>query len=100
MRSIILASALALLLTAAGSALAGERTVTLRVDGMTCVACPYIVKKSLTRVDGVSKVAVSYADKKAVITFDDARVDVAALTEATADAGFPSQLIPRIGNDR
>lgn len=93
MRSILLVSALALLLTAAGSALAGQRTVTLRIDGMTCVACPYIVKKSLTRVDGVSKVEVSYEERKAVVTFDDALAGVEALTAATKDAGFPSALI-------
>lgn len=71
-------------------AIAGEKTVTLDVKGMTCVACPFIVKRSLTSVDGVTDVTVSYKNKKAVVTFDDAKTTTTTLTEATATSGFPS----------
>tara|TARA_B100000614_G_scaffold116357_1_gene104461 strand:+ start:410 stop:670 length:261 start_codon:yes stop_codon:yes gene_type:complete len=74
------------------AAVAAQRTVTLAVDGMTCASCPYIVKQSLSRVPGVERVEVSYADKRAVVTFDDSKTDVAALTKATASVGFPSEL--------
>ena len=70
---------------------AAERTVTLMVDKMTCVTCPYIVKQALSRVPGVTRAEVSLEDKRALVTFDDTRADVASLTKATADAGFPSQ---------
>lgn len=73
-------------------AYAGERTVELKVDGMTCFSCPYIVKKTLARVDGVSDVEVSFEKKTAIVTFDDAKTDVEALTVATTDMGFPSAL--------
>jgi mercuric ion binding protein len=41
-------------------------------------------------VDGVQKVEVSYEKKEAVVTFDDAKTKIGALTEATKRAGYPS----------
>lgn len=70
--------------------LAAEKTITLTVENMYCAACPLIVEKSLERVPGVAKVAVSYQDKTAVVTYDDSKTDVQALTAATANAGYPS----------
>jgi len=75
-----------------GSALAAERTVRLAVDGMWCAGCSYIVKQTLAGVPGVAAVDVSMAEKAAVVTFDDSETDVARLTEATAEVGFPSQV--------
>ena len=72
-------------------AFAGEKTVTLIIENMTCPACPYIVEKSLAAVPGVSKVDVSFADKTAIVTFDDSETNIARLTSATANAGYPSQ---------
>jgi mercuric ion binding protein len=83
-------TALTLCLLASSGAFAAERTVTLAVQNMYCAACPHTVKASLEAVPGVSKVAVSYKDKTAVITFDDAKADVNALTAATTNAGYPS----------
>lgn len=71
---------------------AATQTVTLSVPGMTCAACPITVKKALSRVEGVSKIDVSYAKLEAVVTFDDIRTSVEDLTQATADAGYPSEL--------
>lgn len=69
---------------------ASIRTVTLSVPGMTCAACPITVKKALTRVDGVSNVEVAYKQLEAVVTFDDAKTSVQALTKASEDAGYPA----------
>lgn len=66
------------------------RTVTLSVPGMTCAACPITIKKALLNVHGVQKVEVSYEKKEAVVTFDDAKTNVGALTAATKHAGYPS----------
>lgn len=74
------------------SALATPQTVKLSVPGMTCAACPITVKKALSRVEGVSKAEVSYEKLEAVVTFDDAKTSIQALTRATADAGYPSEL--------
>lgn len=86
----VLALVIGLSIGPAQSALAAPRTVTLNVPGMSCAACPITVKTALTKVAGVTKVEVSYEKKEAVVTFDDAKTSVAALTEATKNVGYPS----------
>ena len=80
------------LLAAPMSAFAVSRTVTLSVPGMTCPVCPITVHKALREVPGVEKVDVRFAQREAIVTYDDAKTNVPALTKATADAGYPSKL--------
>ncbi|MFP5211437.1 MAG: mercury resistance system periplasmic binding protein MerP [Acidobacteriota bacterium] len=79
------------LLTIPVSAFAATRTVTLDVPTMTCPVCPITVRKALRAVPGVKKVDVQYAKREAIVTYDDATTNIAALTKATADAGYPSK---------
>lgn len=81
---------LPVLLGGSPPALSAEQTVTLSV-AMWCPTCPYIVSRVLEATDGVLAVDVSYDEQVAVVRFDDEKTDVAALTEATADVGFPSK---------
>lgn len=90
MAKLIASVALGLGLVASSVAFAGEKTVTLAVKNMYCADCPFIVKKSLEAVPGVAKAVVSLKDKTAVVTFDDAKADIGALTSATTNAGYPS----------
>jgi periplasmic mercuric ion binding protein len=78
-------------LFASSPALAAERTVTLAVQNMYCAACPHTVKASLQAVPGVITAVVSARNKTAVVTYDDARTDIQALTRATTNAGYPSK---------
>ena len=71
---------------------AAVHTVTLQVDNMYCASCPYIVKQSLVAVPGVKNASVSFRDKTATVTFDGARTNVAALTDATFNMGYPSEI--------
>jgi mercuric ion binding protein len=82
----------AFLTALAGSAWAATQTVTLSVPDMTCSACPLTVKAALMKIAGVNKVEISLETKEAVVTFDDAKTSAAALTLATAGAGYPSTL--------
>ena len=93
MKCSLSALAIAFVLSAAGPAMAAERAVTLAVDNMYCSACPHIVKQSLAKVAGVKTAAVSYEKKTATITYDDQKTTVAALTDATTQAGYPSHPI-------
>jgi mercuric ion binding protein len=93
MNRILSALALATALSVAGTAMAAERTVTLAVDNMYCSACPYTVKQSLAKVAGVGEVAVSYEKKTAIVSYDDQKTTLAALTAATTQAGYPSRPI-------
>jgi mercuric ion binding protein len=86
----LISNIFALGLIGCSAALAAERTVTLAVQNMFCAACPHTVKSSLQSVPGVKAVSVSYEDKTAVVTFDDAKANVEALTTATTNAGYPS----------
>jgi mercuric ion binding protein len=61
---------------------------------MSCVTCPYQVKSALKRVEGVITASASLETKEAEVTFDDIVTNIVALTEATANVGFPSTLIP------
>jgi len=80
----------ALIAAFAAPSWAATQTVTLSVPGMTCAACPLTVKQALNKVEGVNKTEVSFEKRQAVVSFDDAKTNVQALTKATADAGYPS----------
>lgn len=75
-------------------AVAEDQSVTLKVTGMTCSSCPYQVQSALKRVQGVKAATATLATHEAVVQFDDAVTNVAALTKATTEAGFPSVLKP------
>lgn len=90
MVKIIASAAFWLCLLALSAALAAERSVTLAVKNMYCATCPYTVRASLEAVPGVTKVVVSYKHKTAVVTYDDAKTNLKALTTATTNAGYPS----------
>jgi mercuric ion binding protein len=71
---------------------AEPQTVTLSIPGMNCPACPVTIRMALEKIEGVEKAEISYEEKKAIVSFDDAQTSVDALTEVTADLGYPSQL--------
>ena len=85
----ILAS-IVLVLGFSGTALAGEETVTLTVEKMTCALCPFTVSTALEKVEGVSSVDVDFASKTAKVTFDDAVTDVITIAAASTNAGYPA----------
>ena len=74
------------------AAFAAEQTVKLDVQGMTCMSCPYQVEAALKGVEGVISAKASLAEESVVVRYDDAKTGIAALTSATANAGFPSAI--------
>ena len=85
---------LAALLVSVNAMAAGSRTVTLDVTNMDCAVCPITVRKALEKVPGVDSAKVDFKTKRAVVAFDPAKTSPAALTQVTADAGFPSSVKP------
>ena len=81
------------LLYANDSDVSTEKSVTLTVEKMTCVTCPYIVKKSLTQTEGVQSAEVIFDEKKAIVVFDESKTSVEQLIAATTNVGFPSELV-------
>lgn len=78
------------LLLAAATASAAPRSATLSVPTMSCATCPIAIKAALTKVPGVSSVKSDLGKRQTTVVYDDAKTGVAALSKATADAGFPS----------
>jgi mercuric ion binding protein len=78
------------------SALAAPTTVILSVPSMDCPVCPITVKAALTKVKGVSQAEINFDKRQATVTFDDAKTNAAALTQATKDAGYPSVITTAI----
>lgn len=76
----------------AGHAWAAPNSITLRVPGMTCPACPITIKKTLLKQPGITAVNVMYAKKELVVKFDDGKISPAAIMKSTASVGFPSQI--------
>lgn len=73
-----------------GLSLAASQSIILDVPGMNCAACPVTVKKALSKIDGVATVEPKLGRKEVAVTFDDSKTTVKALTQATANAGYPS----------
>ena len=71
---------------------AATQTVTLAIPSMRCAMYPVTVKEALSKIPGVRKIEVSLAKKDAVVTFDDSKTTVAALTQATRNAGYPATI--------
>jgi len=69
---------------------AATRTTTLSVPDMTCTACPITGQKVLSLMPGVTDGHVSYEKRQVTVVFDDTKTTIAALANATADAGYPS----------
>ena len=79
--------------TAPAPARENIRTVTLRVDGLWCPSCSYIVRKVLMATPGVVDAKVSMGAKSAIVTYDRSKTTVAALIAATTNYGYPSTLL-------
>lgn len=70
---------------------ASFQQVVLKVEGMTCAACPKTVRTSLEDVEGVYSAKATFEPPEAVVRFDPDKVTVEELTRATKNAGFPSE---------
>lgn len=95
MKRIFLPATALAMMVFANAARAEERKVTLELDNFSCASCAFIIKSTLADIPGVAECKVSYRQKTASVTYDDAKTDVAALTAATAELGFPSRLVQR-----
>jgi len=59
---------------------------------MTCAACPITVKHALSKRHRRQKSGYPFRTEGTIVTFDDGKTNVQALTEATADASYPSSV--------
>ncbi|MCI0394613.1 MAG: cadmium-translocating P-type ATPase [Chloroflexi bacterium] len=68
--------------------MANTRTVELLIAGMDCAECTRHVQRALLSVPGVATAEVFLASEKAVLQLEREQVDLAALRQAVANAGY------------
>jgi len=80
----------ALVLTFSAPAWAAERTINLKVDGMSCAMCAPAARKALEKVGGVKSAKVE-GDQATVVT--DEKVQDTDLVKAIEGAGFSATVV-------
>ena len=69
------------------------RTVTFKIEGMTCGGCVIGVRQVLKRLPGVSKADVTYEESRAVVIYDPAKVTVEQMAAAIATLGYKATVV-------
>ncbi|MCX6272876.1 MAG: cation transporter [Bacteroidetes bacterium] len=73
---------------AAGIAVAGLKTVEMKVKGMTCSGCETTIQTNVAKMEGVKEVKASYTDGKAVVTFDSTKTNKIAIAQMIRNCGY------------
>ncbi len=66
------------------------KTITVKIEGMSCQHCVMRVKKTLDGLTGVTKSDVEVG--RAVVSFDETRLSEAKITEAVINAGYKAAI--------
>ncbi len=72
---------------------AAIQTVSLSVPGMYCASCPFIVQGAIQELPGIESVVPDLESRTAVVVYDDALTSIEAITTATANVGYESEVI-------
>jgi copper chaperone CopZ len=67
---------------------AKQKTVHMRIAGMTCAACAKGLEASFKNMAGVAKASVDYKAGEAVITFDPAKQTTESLSKFVTKCGY------------
>ncbi len=81
--------ALVMLMFLAAPAMSAEKTAKFSVPGMTCALCPLTVTTAMSKVEGVISATADFDTKTATAVFEDSKTSETALSEASANAGYP-----------
>jgi copper chaperone CopZ len=75
-------------LALAGSAVAAQKTETIKVDGWHSSGDAYKTELALRAVKGVVKADADHVKKEVVVTYEDVATNRPALEKAVAGAGY------------
>ncbi len=64
-------------------------TVTLRVPDVSCEHCVKTIDQTLSPLQGVSDVKTDIESKTVTLSFDPAKVSLAVIEQALAEADYP-----------
>ena len=76
----------------ATGAMKDDGSVTIAVDGMSCVGCAGAVESTLEEVPGVAEATVDYDHRTARIVLSDPSVQPAQLVAAVEQAGYKARI--------
>lgn len=65
-------------------------TLTMKVEGMWCPACAWVIEETLKRIPGIEKVSCSFSTDRARCTYNPIRTSPADLYRAIDDLGYYS----------
>ncbi|MCC2112297.1 MAG: heavy-metal-associated domain-containing protein, partial [Hyphomicrobiales bacterium] len=68
------------------------REAFLRIDGMHCSSCEYLIARLAAEVDGVHSIASSYATSTARVVYDPDRISEGELPRALSRSGYRARL--------
>jgi copper chaperone CopZ len=71
-----------------GQTKASQKTVQMRITGMTCASCAKGLEASFRNIAGVVKVTVDYKAGQAVVTFDTSKQSAESLSRFVASCGY------------
>lgn len=71
---------------------AQERTVTLKVAGMTCGSCPISVRHRAMQLPGVKAATASLESATATVTYEDSEQNPQAIADAITSLGYPASI--------
>lgn len=81
-------------LTAPFTAIAGQTSVTVKVDGLSCPFCAYGIEKKIKKIEGVEDVRVDIKSGNVTVIYKDRKSFTRErLNKAVRDAGFTPRTI-------
>jgi Cu2+-exporting ATPase len=69
------------------------RSVVLMIDGLTCAACSWLIRRSLEQIDGVEEASVNAATGRARIVWNNEKVPFSRLLRLIAELGYRPHLV-------
>lgn len=64
------------------------KSVTLKVEGMSCGHCKMSIESALLKQDGIETAEVVLAEKNVSIVYDDTKIQLNQIKEIIEDQGF------------
>lgn len=65
-----------------------EESVTLPIEGMSCMACVARIRKTLSGLEGVNEVAVSLENRNAAIKYNPQKITIDKIEETIIEMGY------------
>lgn len=64
------------------------KTITMKIDGMTCTACAKAVEKVMRKLQGVEKAEVNFATEKLYLEYEPSKVRISSIKKRIENAGY------------